>query len=198
MKKRPLPRQRAASPARSLSRTVVRQRLTAATEEMLDALLGVTGVRAQQLVRALTRGQAGMTLDGTDPDVESVLAVTRRLFSENVRRALAQETQRIVTEDDLIRREQEIRRAGRDLPSMLRKVLKAHAASLPRRGGPGRGRLLSPEEASRACDHIAELLRRKHTVKDALAKTAEASVRLFGKKVGARTLQKAWAQRDTV
>jgi type II secretory pathway component PulF len=67
--------------------------------------------------------------------------------------------------------------------------------ALPRRGGPGRQPKLNATQSSQVCDQIALFLRQGHTLKQALQKVAELSITLFGKKVGARTLQKAWDKR---
>ena len=71
-------------------------------------------------------------------------------------------------------------------------------SALPRRGGPGRQRKLTPTEAARACDHIGTFMRQGSSVTVALRKAAEASETLIGKKVSARTLQKAWKDRGTL
>jgi hypothetical protein len=76
--------------------------------------------------------------------------------------------------------------------------MKMVSGMLPRKGGPGRQPKLSAAEASRACDHIATFIRQKNSLKAALQKTSNASLSLFGKKVSARTLQKAWDNRDTL
>jgi len=47
------------------------------------------------------------------------------------------------------------------------------------------------------CDHIALLIRQKHTLKLALQKVSELSPSiLHGKKASPRKLQKAWDRRD--
>jgi len=89
-----------------------------------------------------------------------------------------------------------IKRLRDVLPTAFRKGMKEIARELPRRGGPGRQPKLNGPEASKACDHIAMFIRQKHTLKQALQMMAESSQAFLGKKVSARTLQKAWDRRD--
>lgn len=103
----------------------------------------------------------------------------------------------IKTEDELANEIAQIRRIGNEqVPTIARKWVKEWILTLPRRGGPGRTRLLSPAEATFVCDHIGKLTRRKLTVRAALQQLSAESQQLLGKKVGMRTLQKAWDERD--
>jgi hypothetical protein len=102
----------------------------------------------------------------------------------------------IKTPEQLEEAMQLIRQLGEVLPTAFRQASKEIARKLPRRGGPGRQPKLSPKEASKACDHIAMFIRQKHTLKQALQMMSESSPSILGKKVSARTLQKAWDNRD--
>ena len=88
-----------------------------------------------------------------------------------------------------------IRDAGEKMPAAIRKATKELGHALPRRGGPGRQPKLNPTQAAQVCDQIALFLRQGNTLKDALPKVAALTPSLFGKKVGARTIQKAWDKR---
>jgi hypothetical protein len=103
---------------------------------------------------------------------------------------------RIKTQEDLHKAVQQMREARNAIPAATRKAFKMIASKLPRAGGPGRHSKLNPQEASKACDHISTFIRQKHTLKQALQMVSEMSPTLLGKKVGARTLQKAWDIRD--
>jgi hypothetical protein len=82
-------------------------------------------------------------------------------------------------------------------PTMMRKAAKDMMRALPRKGGPGRQRKLSPEEASLMCDQIGQLIREGKKLKPALEEAAKQSSRILGgKRVGARTLQNAWNDRQ--
>jgi hypothetical protein len=78
---------------------------------------------------------------------------------------------------------------------MTRKAFKMMAATLPRAGGPGRQPKLNPQEASKVCDQIGMFIRQGYKLKEALLKTADLCPTMLGKKVGSRTLQKAWDSR---
>jgi hypothetical protein len=101
----------------------------------------------------------------------------------------------IKDEQQLSKAIQDLKRTGDELPTLMRKAMKELATKLPRKGGPGRLPKLNPKEAAQACDQIALFIRQKYTLKEALQKVADLSASLFGKKVGARTLQKAWDKR---
>ena len=104
---------------------------------------------------------------------------------------------RIKSEEQLLRVLQEMRSNGSKIPSLLRKATKEMLKALPRRGGPGRQPKLSPREARLMCDQIALFIRQKHSLKKSLQLASDLSVSILnGKKVGSRTLQKAWAKRD--
>jgi DNA invertase Pin-like site-specific DNA recombinase len=95
-----------------------------------------------------------------------------------------------------LRTEPVIREVGEKMPTAIRKATKELGHALPRRGGPGRQPKLTGTQAAKACDQIGLFVRQGHTVKEALKKVAELTPGLFGKKVGARTLQKAWDKRS--
>jgi len=105
----------------------------------------------------------------------------------------------IKTEEQLDRALQAMRQQGDKIPTMMRKAAKEMTLMLPRRGGPGRQPKLTAEEKSLMCDLIASFIRQKMKLKPALAKASEqAPGMLGGKKVSARTLQKAWDERDKI
>jgi hypothetical protein len=102
----------------------------------------------------------------------------------------------IKTEDQLNKVLLRLKEAKENLPTLARKATKEMLSKLPRRGGPGRTPKLSAKECSMVCDQVGVFIRQKNTVKESLSKTAELTPSLFGKKVSARTLQKAWDKRD--
>ena len=82
------------------------------------------------------------------------------------------------------------------LPTLVRKATKEVVSTLPRGGGPGRAPKLNAKESNLVCDQISLFIRKKHSLKEALSKVSELTPVLLGKKVSARTLQKAWDRRD--
>jgi hypothetical protein len=102
---------------------------------------------------------------------------------------------RVKTEAQLQSALASIREAGENMPTVIRKVTKELGRALPRRGGPGRKHKLNATQAAQVCDQIALFMRQGDSLKEALPKVAELTPSLFGKKVGARTLQKAWDRR---
>jgi hypothetical protein len=102
----------------------------------------------------------------------------------------------IKTEEQLNKVLLDLKEAKERLPTLARKATKEVLSKLPRRGGPGRTPKLNARESSMVCDQIGLFIRQKNTLKESLAKTAELSLTLLGKKVSARTLQKAWDKRD--
>jgi len=89
-----------------------------------------------------------------------------------------------------------LKKTKEQLPTLARKATKELLSKLPRRGGPGRTPKLNARESSMVCDQIGVFIRQKNTLKESLSKTAELTPTLLGKKVSARTLQKAWDKRD--
>lgn len=102
----------------------------------------------------------------------------------------------IKTEDQLNKVLLKLKDMKEKLPTLARKATKEVVSKLPRRGGPGRTPLLNARESSMVCDQIGVFIRQKNSVNESLAKTAELTPTLLGKKVSARTLQKAWDKRD--
>jgi hypothetical protein len=101
----------------------------------------------------------------------------------------------VKTEEQLQNALARIREAGEKMPTAIRKATKELGRALPRRGGPGRQPKLNAMQAAEVCDQIALFLRQGYRLKAALPKVAELTLTLFGKRVGARTLQKAWDKR---
>jgi hypothetical protein len=102
----------------------------------------------------------------------------------------------IKTEEQLDKVLLKLKEAKEELPTLARKATKEVLSKLPRRGGPGRTPKLNTRESSMVCDQIGVFIRQKNTLKQSLSKTAELTPNLLGKKVSARTLQKAWDKRD--
>jgi hypothetical protein len=106
-------------------------------------------------------------------------------------------TKVIKTQEQLDAAVEALRGEGRKIPTFLRKAYKQAGQSLPRRGGPGRSALLTPQEAAIMCDQVSLFYREKNSLKKSLQMAAELSPKLLGgKKVGPRTLHKHWIKRD--
>jgi hypothetical protein len=121
------------------------------------------------------------------------LTIGMSLGLGGIGKALARKVKTETQLEDALTR---IREAGEKMPTAIRKATKELGHALPRRGGPGRQPKLTATKAAKACDQIGLFVRQGHTVKEALKKVAELTPSLFGKKVGARTLQKAWDKRS--
>ena len=175
-----------------LTRADIERRLTQAYDEMLEKNnLSPFAKEAKRLLAGIkTTENLGQVL------IVGGMSITTRMLIENYGRALARAT-KIRTEDELQQVIQLIKEKGETLPTVIREATKVFKQTLPRRGGPGRRPILSAKETVQVCDHIAMFIRQKWTLKQALAKVAEISPTLLGKKVGQRTLQKAWDNRDS-
>jgi hypothetical protein len=102
---------------------------------------------------------------------------------------------KIRTQQDLQKAVEKMRNVRQKMPSATRKAFKIIASTLPRAGGPGRQPKLNRQEASKVCDQIGVFIRQGCHLKEALLKTADLCPTMLGKKVGPRTLQKAWDRR---
>ena len=102
---------------------------------------------------------------------------------------------KIRTQQDLQKAVEQIRNVRHKMPSATRKAFKIIASKLPRAGGPGRQPKLNRQEASKVCDQIGVFIRQGCQLKEALLQTADLCPTMLGKKVGSRTLQKAWDRR---
>ncbi len=103
---------------------------------------------------------------------------------------------KVKTRGDLEKVLTQIKAAGEKMPTATRKALKEFTRALPRRGGPGRRRKLNAGEAAQVCDQIGMFIRQGDSLKPALQKVSDMAPTLLGKKVGTRTLQKAWDKRS--
>ena len=173
-----------------LTRAVIEKRLTQAWQKALEDCYGLSPTQARQLVK------------GTRPAALEDRSTVAKKLNAAIAMALADvgryfiNRSKIRTEQQLAKALEEIKQAREKMPTATRKAMKIVSTMLPRRGGPGRQPKLNPREASKACDHIAMFIRQKHTLKQALQLMAESSQSILGKKVSARTLQKAWDKRD--
>ena len=102
---------------------------------------------------------------------------------------------RVKTEAQLENALATLKVVGEKMPTAIRNATKELGRALPRRGGPGRQPKLNPMQAAQVCDQIALFMRQGDTLKNALQKAADLTPNLLGKKVGPRTLQKAWDKR---
>lgn len=177
-----------------ISRKQAQMRLTQAWNNMIEDCFGLPEKEAKRVMQMMILKpgrrkkidpKAGQKI------LSSGLALT---LTEQANRHFAKT--KIRTEKKLARTLAGIENIREKFPAEVRKALKAVSTMLPRRGGPGRAPKLNSKEASKACDHIAMFIRQKHTLKEALQLMAKSSPALLGKKVGARTLQKAWDRRD--
>jgi len=177
-----------------LTQAVVLKRLSEAWDDVLASSFGMTHEEARRQVRELLMS-SDVSRAGDLDSTGLFIATIAFTLGKTGRNAIQKNVRNIRTEADLMRAVEQIRAQSEVMPSALRKAMKTLAVTLPRRGGPGRKPKLSAEEAGRACDHIATFIRQKYSVRGALERTAELSVGLLGKKVSARTLQKAWKDR---
>ncbi len=178
-----------------LTRTVIKKRLTQAWQKALEDCYGLSPTQARQLVK-------GMAVKGTRRAALEDRSTVAKKLNAAIAMALADvgryfiNKSKIRTQQQLDKALEEIKQAREKMPTATRKAMKIVSTMLPRRGGPGRQPKLNSREASKACDHIAMFIRQKHTLKQSLQLMAQSSQSILGKKVGARTLQKAWDKRD--
>ena len=175
--------------SRRLTRAEIERRLNEALEEVFVKNNLASG--ASQL-RQFFRDNKKVA-----PEVAVVngMKITARMLIDNYGRTATKVTD-IKDEEQLETAIRAIKSLNETLPTAMRKATKAFATALPRRGGPGRQPKLNAKEASLMCDQIAMFIRQGLSLKEALNKTAALTPTLLGKKVGARTLQKAWDKRD--
>jgi hypothetical protein len=179
--------------AKRLSKAESRKRLLAEWEKALQAGFGLSSVEASHYLQAILR-KGDIPASKQSKGAQTFKTGLAQLLGNNLRNHINRTP--VKTDTQLEAALQEVREAGEKMPTILRKAAKEFTRALPRRGGPGRQRKLNPNEASKVCDHIATFIRQGQTLKDALKKMAELSPSILGKKVGARTLQKAWDSRD--
>jgi hypothetical protein len=180
---------------KQLSRAVIEKRLSQAWQETVEYCFSLSPTQAKQLVRGLfMKPEKKVGLKDRN-DGARIFNAGLAMAMGDMGRYYIRRT-KIRTEEQLAKALIELQQVREKMPAATRKAMKALSSMLPRRGGPGRQPKLNSGEASRACDHIAMFIRQKHSLKQALQMMAESSPSILGKKVGARTLQKAWDKRD--
>jgi len=187
--------ERVAKPRR-LTQAVILKRLDETWDEVLASCFGLTQAEAKRHVRQSLTSSDDSDSDSVQGQSRLLMAALDLALGKNGRDAFRKQARSIKTEEDLARAIQRIRDSAEVIPSATRKAMKMISAMMPRRGGPGRQPKLGANDAGRACDQIALFVRQGNAVKVALQKTADLSPTLLGKKVSARTLQKAWKNRD--
>lgn len=110
--------------------------------------------------------------------------------------ATKKQAQQIKTREDMNRVLATISEAAERAPTNVREALKEFQRSLVRRGGPGRKKILTPQQTAFLFDRITEKYRSGTPIKIAIRETAAEAPELIGKKVGARTLENSWAKRN--
>jgi hypothetical protein len=105
--------------------------------------------------------------------------------------------QDITTQEQLDATLETMMREGSKMSTIMKKGLRKAALSIRRRGGPGRSPILNSTEIGLLCDQVAAFIRQKYSTKKSCEETAKLSPTLLGgKKVGARTIQKYWDERE--
>jgi len=171
--------------ARRLTKEKIQEQVDEAWRQMLETIgLKWSPAEVRRMLKDLK----------VAPDVRVArgLTIGMALGLGGMGKTVARETK---TEAQLAKVLQEIKRMSELMPTTIRKATKEMLRTLPRRGGPGRRPKLSAAESAQVCDQIAVFIRQKHNVKEALQRVAELTPTLLGKRVGTRTLQKAWDRR---
>jgi hypothetical protein len=180
-----------------LTQKEVFRRVVEAWDQALERGFGLSEDDARKMVRGLfAKGDDAVDFTNDKQTGLQLQAMVRFTVGHMGRRAFRKGLRTIKTEDQLQKVCSDINRVADELPTLIRKWMKVFTTALPRRGGPGRHSKLNTTEAASACDHIATFIRRGLKTKQALQRVAEASEALLGKKIGARTLQKAWNNRS--
>ncbi len=177
-----------------LTQVYVLKRLDDTWDEVLTSCFGLTQSEAQGQLRQSFKSSD----DGSDDHGPIFLAALDLALGKEGRDAFRKQARKIRTEADLAQAIARIRETADVIPSATRKAMAMLVKVLPRKGGPGRQSKLTATEAARACDHIGTFMRQGSSVTLALKKAADASETLIGKRVSARTLQKAWKNRGTL
>jgi hypothetical protein len=180
---------------RRLTRAEVRKQVNEAWDETLTRGFGFTPVEARQTLRDLVAPGRAADVSKDKGLAEQLAAGISVLFGMSGRQKFEERTRKVKTQAELERLVQEMREMSERLPTVTRAALQSLSKILPRRGGPGRRPKLTAKEANEACNHIAVFIRSGLNVKQALQKCADLSLQVLGKKVGSRTLQKAWNNR---
>jgi len=171
--------------SKKLSQREVRKTIDREWEDTIKSCFGVTPSEARKMLsrddRNIETPAQGLTLG-----MVFALGGFGKHFAKKFR---------IKTPQDLEKAVEQIRNVRHGMPSATRKAFKTMAGTLPRAGGPGRQPKLNPQEASKVCDQIGMFIRQGYKLKEALLKTADLCPTMLGKKVGSRTLQKAWDSR---
>ena len=176
----------------SRSRTVPTKVVAQKIDETFQAILADNGLAlwsSSELLALLNRADLP-----PETRVANGMTLAMTLGIESPGKHLAKQ---IKTQEQLEKVLLTMRQAGNKMPSILRKGLKQAGRSLPRKGGPGRQRSLTDQEAATLCDQVARFHRMKYPIKAALKMAADLCPKLFnGKTVGVRTLQTYWVNRD--
>lgn len=184
---------------RKLSQRVIYRRLANTFNEIMSEALGMREDEARAIIEALVHPMKPAEIKKLSPSEfgNNIKAVVRVAIGNLGKAGLKQAAMGINSEADLEKMVEEMRRDSYQLPTEMRRAIMSLVSTFPRRGGRGRTPKLTPRDEHRACDQIAAFVRQGSGVKDALKRTAEMSVPLFGKPVSVRTLQKAWKKRGT-
>ncbi len=180
-----------------VTQRVVEKRLLAAWDEVLSEAFAMSQVDFQSLMKGMFDPNVKVRGGTTDEDSRDVVVVVRTAIRNAAIVALKREARDIHTERELSRKIEEVRQRSEGLPTAIRATLRQFAASLPRRGGPGRTPKLTPEQEKNARQHILDFIGQGCGMKAAIGRTAAASPALLGTKVGVRTLETIWARRKT-
>jgi len=164
----------------------LRVRIKEAVRQIVDEMFGMSVEEAEQRLRSLA--QHG---EGDDLFKAALVYKLNELVESGITGG-----QKGCTEEQLNQVLVNLRKGAPQVASTVRKELKELQKRLPRRGGPGRGSILSDTEKRQACDLIASRIKcgQNKKISD-IFKCVSGTFATAGKQVSERTIKRIWENR---
>ncbi|HEV2288557.1 MAG TPA: hypothetical protein VGR81_06345 [Candidatus Acidoferrales bacterium] len=178
---------------KKLSTQDAKNRIAEALSDATAGLFGISDKKAERDFRAALQGEPQ---NETSILQAALIYTLNKRLKRNLQRSKGQ---RMYSEEEIETVCRKLKSTVPEMATAIRKGFKDMLKGLPRRGGPGRGEILSAAEKMEACDQITFLLKRNEVKRwrDIFESVAE-QFRTRGKNVSARTIKRAWESRENL
>lgn len=169
----------------------VKERVTKTISEVVSKLFNSSN--------ELTTKKLRSSLSKLMQDEQSLLKATLVHEMKGLVKSGVKGKGRPCTEEELEVVLTQIRALAPEMASAFRRELKNLQRGLPRRGGPGRDEILNIAEKREVCEQVGSLHKMGQIKKMSdVFETVADTFRKRGKKISARTVQRAWQKREAL
>jgi polyhydroxyalkanoate synthesis regulator phasin len=175
---------------RKLTKKEIRKRVVKAVVEAMSASGMATPSEAKKVLRDISK-QSSSDASSLMPPLYALM------LHDHLERGVKHLVRKGCTEEQLRPVLEQVKTNAKELPTAIRKGFSEMKKAIPRHGGPGRHRILTPAQEKEACELVFLEIRIRKPLN--LPNAFEEVARNFQARkvqVSAQTIKRAWGKRD--